>query len=445
MDTKKLIANYQDELIHLVQSVIHYDTVQREVEPGAPFGQNTADCLDYVLKVCQEFGFRTKNCDGYVGYADYGTEGDLFGVLGHLDVVPVNPEEWKVPPFSGEIVDGKIYGRGTSDDKGPMMAALIALKAIKDQNLQLSKRIRLIFGCNEESGMACMRHYVKNEELPAMAISPDGEFPVINGEKGIYSMIAMCGKPNENVLSIKAGTRLNIVPDKCVAEIRKGADVAMLRSYGIEVEEKEDRLVLTTRGVAAHGSTPELGQNATWPIFRALAKAYPEDEVLQFVANKVCVDTNAVAWGFPMEDAQSGKLTVNLGTVELKDGVLMLGLDNRFPVTVTGKQLAEAYREHSPAFFRIMGGHASEPLWVDPSSTLVKTLVEVYEEHTGDKTGPIAIGGGTYSRMLPLCVAYGPNFPGGEKVEHMSNEYIAIDRLMQMTEIYYDAFVRLCK
>ena len=444
MDSKKLLEGYREEMIREIRNVVGFNTVESEAKPNAPFGQGCADCLDYVLELGEKMGFKTHNCDHYAGHIEFGEGKELFGVLGHLDVVPVSQEGWIAPPFSGEVIGDKIYGRGTIDDKGPMMAALFALKALKDSGFQPKKRIRLIFGCDEESGMACMRYYLKHEEIPSMAISPDGDFPVINVEKGIYAMMVTPGGINDNVLEISAGSRINVVPDQCTAKVKKGVDTRYFAEEGVEVAECGEGLLLTSRGVAAHGAQPEKGVNATWAMFRALAKTFPSDATLRFVSEKIAADTHAVAWGFPFEDKESGKITVNIGTVKTENGVLVLGLDIRYPVTFTSEQLTEKMKENSPEGFRILGGHANKPLWVPEESELVQTLLNVYSDITHTEAHAIAIGGGTYSRMLPMCVAFGPMFPGDEMVEHMTNEYISIPRLMQMTQMYYEAFRRLC-
>ena len=170
---------------------IYFDTVKSAACEGAPFGKNNALCLQYVLDTARQMGFDTYNCDGYAGHVDFKGTGDgVLGVLGHLDVVPANADDgWKHPPFDGVTDNGELYGRGTMDDKGPMISCLYALKALKDSGYKPAKTIRLIFGCDEESGMQCMEYYFKKMPFPDISFSPDGDFPVINIEKGMQQGI----------------------------------------------------------------------------------------------------------------------------------------------------------------------------------------------------------------------------------------------------------------
>lgn len=446
MDRKQILDSLKEEMIGTLREVLRYETITTDALPGMPFGKNNADCLAYVLKKGEEMGFEAYNCDNYAGHLDFKSpdkNAEVFGVLGHLDVVPVT-KGWIADPFGGDIIDGKIYGRGTMDDKGPMIACLYAAKALKMSGFKPRRTLRLIFGCDEENNMGCIKYYKTKVKMPDLAISPDGDFPVINVEKGIYAMDLDIGKVSDAVYDITAGSRTNVVPDLCTALVDKSLDLTPLKGFKVEITEVGDKIQLVTRGKSTHGAMPQTGVNATWEMFRALSACLPDDKTLAFVADKMCRDVNGAAWGFPLEDEVSGKITHSIGVVNLKNGSLKIKLDVRYPVTFKDAYVAEVMKKNSIDTFVIEEGHIKQPLHVDADSPLVTGLLDVYNKAMGCNAKPIAIGGGTYSRMLPMCVAFGPSFPGDVQVIHEINEFVSIDRLMQMAHIYLEAFAKMC-
>ena len=157
------LNKYMPEIIKNTQKLIQIKTVLDTPVSNGPFGQGNKDCLEETLKICEQLGFKVKNLDGYCGYAEIGEGDELVGIIGHLDVVPEG-EGWKYPAYSGVIVDDEIWGRGAWDDKGPVVVSIYAIKALMDSGFKFNKRVRLIFGCNEESGSLCMEHYLKVDE-----------------------------------------------------------------------------------------------------------------------------------------------------------------------------------------------------------------------------------------------------------------------------------------
>lgn len=442
---KQLLNEQFDELVSTLQNVVRFNTEKAVATDGAPFGKEIKSCLDYVLGVAEGFGMSTYDCDGYAGHADFvGSGKEVLGILGHLDVVPAVQSEWKYPPYEGVIVDGNLYGRGTMDDKGPMIACLYAVKALKEAGFAPQKTVRLIFGCDEESGMECVAHYFTKMPYPTASFSPDGDFPVINREKGIYQFDVVCGKLPDGV-TITAGDRANVVPSLCVAKlptkVLKGAKLP----DGLTATADGDTATLTAVGKAAHGSTPDEGINATYPVLSTLAKLYPDNATLAFVSGKLC-DTTGGKWGVALQDQPSGKLTCNLGVLRTAaDGTLTVTVDIRFPVSYNCDYMYGLLRANTPVEFDVVAGHISEPLFVPSDSALVTTLMKVYNNGMGVDEQPIAIGGGTYSRCLPNCVAFGPLFPGEEQTIHMPNELINLDNLRKMTELYLEAIYELAK
>ena len=440
-DAKIILTEQFDELVQSLQKVISFNTEKGVAAKGAPFGKNVKDCLDFTLKLASSFGLTTYDCDGYAGHADFvGTTSEVLGILGHLDVVPSKAEEWLYPPYAAEIHDGKLYGRGTMDDKGPMIACLYAVKALKDAGFKPKKTVRLIFGCDEESGMQCVEHYFSKMPFPTVSFSPDGDFPVINREKGIYQFDIVCGKLPHGV-KITAGERANVVPSLCTATL----PTAVNDVPGITCQKSSTGYVYTALGKSAHGSTPDEGINATHAVLKLLTAHYPDNSTLRFLTEKV-IDTTGKAWGINLQDKESGKLTCNLGVLRTADdGTVTATVDIRFPVTYTCDKMYQILREHTPAEFTIRPVHISEPLFVPSDSKLVTTLMSVYNGEMSTNLEPLAIGGGTYSRCLPNCVAFGPLFPGEEQTIHMPNECVDLANLRKMAELYLEAIYQLSK
>ena len=424
-DAKRILDEQFDELVSSLQKVISFNTEKGKPTANAPFGANVKACLDYTLQLASSFGLDTYDCDGYAGHAELkGTGNEVVGILGHLDVVPAKAEEWLYPPYAGEVHDGKLYGRGTMDDKGPMIACLYAVKALKQAGFAPSKTIRLIFGCDEESGMQCVEHYFTKMPYPTVSFSPDGDFPVINREKGIYQFDVVCGKLPKGV-TITAGERANVVPSLCKATVAA-------KEY-------------TTLGKSAHGSTPNEGINATHEMLKMLRESFPENDTIAFLEKKV-IDTSGKAWGIDLCDKESGKLTCNLGVLRTAaDGTLTATVDIRFPVTYRCDDVYKLLRKNTPEQYEIRPEHISEPLHVPSDSKLVTTLMSVYNGVMNTNLEPIAIGGGTYSRCLPNCVAYGPLFPNEEQTIHMPNECVDLGNLRKMAELYLQAIYELSK
>lgn len=442
MTAKNILNEQFDQMVSSLQQTIRFNTEKSSPADGAPFGANVKECLDYVLGLARSFGLDTFDCDGYAGHAEWkGMGSEVLGILGHLDVVPAKAEEWIYPPYAAEIHGGKLFGRGAMDDKGPMIACLFAVKALKEAGFVPSKTVRLILGCDEESGMQCVEHYFSKMPFPTVSFSPDGDFPVINREKGIYQFDVVCGKLPYGV-QINAGERANVVPSLCTATTRTPL---ALRDADANCDKTADGYTYTSTGKAAHGSTPDEGVNATHVLLKALAKAYPDNETLQFVSRKV-TDTSGKAWGVDLCDKESGSLTCNLGVLRTAtDGTLTVTVDIRFPVTYNCKQIYRLLRTNTPKQFQIEENHVSEPLHVPSDSPLVTTLMQVYNDTMHTNLQPLAIGGGTYSRCLPNCVAFGPLFPKEEQTIHMPNELIVLDNLRTMAELYLEAIYRLAK
>ncbi len=399
-----------------LKAILSIDSVQSAPEKGKPFGAGVYSCLEYALNMMKDSGLTVKNGDGYYGYGECG-KGPLFGVLCHLDVVPVG-KGWHYPPFGAVQENNKIYARGALDDKGPFMAAFFALEKLLKEGLTPKKRIRFILGCNEESGWACMDKYKEREEMPSLGFSPDADFPVINCEKGIVYHSLTYPLPR-GILALNAGQRANMVPDEASVTFSDGT-------------------TLVEKGLSAHGSTPQKGENALLKLLNKLQDTYPfAAELYHSFA-----DPSGASIGLNFSDDVSGALTHNLGTARTVGNKLVFELDIRHPVTYKKEQITELLQlclsgEVKETFFHL-------PLYLPEDHPLVKTLLASYNEVIGENARPITIGGGTYARVLPCGVAFGPCFPESPAGIHCADEYLDLDEFEKATEIYYRALKKLC-
>ena len=416
---------------------------------GLPFGKGCADCLEEALSIAREMGFETVNFDGYMGWAEYGRGDEMVAVLAHLDVVPEG-EGWTFPPYGAQIEGSRIYGRGTIDDKGPAAAALHALKAVKDSGAPMKRRVRVMFGLNEEKGSAGIKYYVDHGgELPAAGFTPDAFYPIINGEKGILTAVYQRPIPGTGncIRSLQGGVASNIVPNQAEVVMNWHSSLPVVRQKNVKLEPVDGGFRLTAKGVAAHGSTPEKGVNANGLLMKAMA-ALPLDEdthaAVTFLANKIGLETDGRSLGIARRDQVSGGLTVCFSPLTVVDGKLTVSLGIRYPVTDKAENFVPAMDETmaSGGFERVVLRDA-KPLYISPDTPFIQKLQRVYTECTGQEAKLHAIGGGTYAKAMPNIVAFGPVFPGEEAREHEADEFADLDNLTRSAQIMAAAICAL--
>ena len=451
----ELIDNSRDAMVASLQGCIRIPSVYADDNSGYPYGKNVKNALDYMLALAESLGFRTHNMDNQVGWCEYGDSDEMVAVLGHLDVVPEG-EGWSVPPYEGRVVDGRIYGRGSMDDKGPVVASLYALKALKDSGVPLKRRIRLIFGCNEETGSADMKYYMAHGgEVPVMGITPDGEYPVINGEKGLVTEFFardydQAGQDIQ-VIELNGGAAHNIVPDKAYVRLACSDELAeqilAMTAEEIKVTREEGGVRIDAFGVNAHGGHPEEGKNAIGRLMIFLKKlplSGDLKEIVDLLADKLGMEWDGTALGVAMEDELSGPFTMNLGVVRASDKHIEVHTNYRYPVTRTFEECGPAVKAafYGAGFETIHFLHKNR-IYMAPDCELVQKLLKVYRAYTGDMSEPMCIGGGTYAKMIPNTLAFGPIFPGDVVREHKPDEYMEIDRLVDNAKILVAAIQEL--
>ncbi len=443
----KLIDSYLDEMIKSLQGCIRIPSVQGEALSGAPYGEEPEKCLEYMLSLAEKMGFSVGRMDGHAGWCEYGDQEEMVAVLAHLDVVPAG-DGWNVPPFEGRVTDDKIYGRGSMDDKGPAIAALYALFVLKESGVPLKRRVRMLFGLNEETGSADMKYYLAHGgEVPVMGITPDGEYPVINGEKGLITQSFsrnLHQSGDIRLIKIEGGSAHNIVPDEASASFACSLKTAeqiqtLAGEPDIFCTKTPEGVCVRAKGVSAHGASPQEGENAIGRLMLFLNTLPLEGdlkEVTSFFAEKFKMEWDGKSLGIALSDEESGNLTMNLGVIKGDENGIEVKLNYRYPVTCTFEECYPiVVSAFSDAGFKETFLQHKKALYMAPDCPLVQTLLKVYEDYTGQEAHPKCIGGGTYAKMIPNILAFGPIFPGDEVREHKPDEYLETGRLLDNAKI----------
>ncbi len=461
------IDSQREEMIATLSDLISYPSVKGEPAPGAPFGVPAAKCLERALEICSGFGFTTRNFEGYVGTAAY-TEGEPeLGILAHLDVVPEGTG-WTGEPYKARIADGRLYGRGAIDDKGPAVAVIYAMKALKELNIPLKKGFKLILGTDEENGSADLEYYFKQEKPPKYSFTPDGNYPVINIEKGMIraSFGAKTAQPfsARALMELSGGTVVNAVPQSAYA-VLGGVSVSEIEAAvkrinlpvkfstkdfgGCANASMSSCVRIDCEGRSAHASTPEIGANAITALIRLIRELNLTDDASRRIAKLSELfpfgETDGESLNINMSDPESGALTCVLSIINFEAGELSCAIDIRLPASYT---VADVTSKLLPALegadFKVEKCGGAEPHKVSADSPFVKKLLEVYEDVTGEKGECIAIGGGTYVHEIEGGVAFGAEFLGEDNHMHSPDEFIELEQLALDAKMFALAIAKIC-
>ncbi|MBO5224323.1 MAG: Sapep family Mn(2+)-dependent dipeptidase [Clostridia bacterium] len=450
--------------------LISAPSVKGMSETNAPFGADIRKALDVFLSEAEKMGLKTFDCDGYYGWAEYGDGESMIAIACHIDVVPATGN-WDYPPFALTEKDGVYYGRGVADDKGAIAIALKLLGELKSSDTKLTHRIRVIVGCDEESGSECMEKYNAVDEPPAFAIVPDADFPVVNSEKGILhvTLAVPIGKLDNEIIEIYGGERPNIVCDKVYAKIKKDGVIGTyitqngvkntsncrkisdtlakfsVNPKDITLEENEDCYLISCVGIASHAMCPKNGDNAIFKLVSFLY-AFANDVdlgALVCLREKICSKDIAKKLCIDCADDESGELTVNLGMIRFDGKNFTLTFDSRIPLCAKPDRVKDALI--SALDGKTVSSTYSPNLYIPKHSPQIQALLASYEEVVGEKGYCIKTGGGTYARSLPNAVAFGPAFEGFETDIHNANEKIRVCDLDKAYNIYKNAILKLDK
>lgn len=461
----EVLNNYIDkiknDIIKTTCEVINIPSVFTDNDDSiTPFGEDTVKALEYVLDLGKSFGFRTKNIDNKCGYIEFGEGKELLGIIGHLDVVPAD-DTWTYSPFNSTIDNNKIYGRGAIDDKGPVIAALYAMKSVAD-NYKLDKRVRLILGLNEENDWKCIERYKETEEIPSISFSPDANFPCIYAEKTIQSLYLKQQYNKNDYLYIEDiatnNNAINVVPKFCEAIIyfdnNKISNIIstvnnILANYKYNIiasEIDDSHIKLTSYGTSAHAAHPELGNNAIAKLIIVLYDLFncynTHIDILDYFVKYIGDDYTGKDLKINFSD-ESGNLTLNTAQFFIKDNHLNIGFNLRIPVTINYNIIREIFKKYCNNNLEVSVAKTQEPLYLKKDDKLVKQLCDIFNDYNNSNLEPESIGGGTYARAFKNCVSFGPKMPEDKDMCHQNDEYISIENLIFCAKVYAQAIYLL--
>ena len=462
MNTKihQYIDDHASEMVDVLKTLVAIPSVKGEPDGDMPFGKEPARALWKMLDICENYGFTVKNHENYVGTIDMCPEKETqLGVLCHLDVVPEGTSGWVNPPYALTLSDGKLYGRGSSDDKGPAVAVLFAMRAIKESGIELSKNVRLLVGTDEECGSSDLRYYRAKEALPPYVFTPDATYPVINLEKGRISAklvknIKAGGE--KTIVSVKGGVAVNAVPEKATAALKgftaediEALKAALPEDITADVICDGGITFVTANGKAAHASAPQSGKNSVTALIRALGTMQTDDESGAFFASIAKIfaygESNGESMGIKAQDAKSGALTFVFSMIDYENGAFSSAFDIRFPICENVASVrAKIENTIATVGLEMTDFKGVEPHYVDENSEFIQKLLSVYTDFTGEKGECLAIGGGTYVHGIEGGVAFGAEFRGEDNHVHGANEYISLEKFILNAKIFAEAIIRIC-
>ncbi len=407
---KEFVKENERNIVQDIKDICAIKSLPGEPAPNAPFGAENRKALDLALAMSKRLGLDTKDCEGYLGYAEVKGESDKYiASIAHLDVVPEG-NGWKADPFVVREVDGWLIGRGVCDDKGPAIITMYMLKFFKDNYKTLPYTLRALFGCEEETGMRDVEYYLENYPAPVFAFTPDANFPVCCGEKGIAAANLISAKiENGNVVSFTAGVASNVIPDRASISIK--TDKVLPQAEGIEISAENGVATLKAYGIGGHAAMPEGTKNAIGMLVEyCLANSLltAEEEKYFKVLSDLHSSTDGAGVGIASDDGIFTPLTCIGGMMKLEDGKFVQNINIRFPTSITGDEIKAALTAKLAA----VGGTVemprdNPPFYVDKNSAPIQALLKAYNDITGENAEAYTIGGGTYARHFPSAAAFG--------------------------------------
>ena len=461
IDFKQEVLNHKEDLLKDLFELLSVRSILgTDITEETPFGSGPREALDLILSFGKRDGYKTKLVENKAGHIEVGQGEELFGILGHVDVVPVVEADWTSHPFKPEIRDGKIFARGSLDDKGPTMAAYYAVKLLDKLGVKWNKRVRVIVGSDEETGFRCVEAYFKHEEQPASGFTPDAMFPLVYAEKARATFdhklkfVDEDGQYNYKLVKFNGGQVLNMVVASAKAELEGEASDIKEKFENFLAQEKLEGEVevgntikLTLKGKAAHGSTPQYGINGATKLAEFLSTLGLDNNgknFVDYIVEKLANDPFGEKLGINYADDEMGEATYNYGILEydLERKIGLVSTDCRHPKKF---DLVDRLNGIKVDNIDIEVTSTKEAHYVPKDDELVTTLMDVYRKHTGDtKNDAFVLGGGTYARCLKKGVAFGLLFPGKEDTMHQANEYLEVEDLLLATAIYAEGIYKLC-
>ncbi len=421
------MKNFQD-FFNDLKTLISYNTEHSKSKLDAPFGEENKKALEFFLKRAEQMGFSTVNYDNYIGEIIFGEGEQEIGLIGHLDIVPAGTD-WQTPPFVLTQVDDILYGRGVSDDKGPTLLCLYALKELKDSGIKPNCKFRFFVGCNEESGWKDIEYLQTKTTLPDYGFSPDGMFPLSYAEKGVFEVQFLLPEL-KNFKELSGGIAINAVCALASCKALGKIDYDLIKKYNLSV--KDD--IITSFGVAAHGSTPHLGKNAFLPLLCFLRDSGEDlTSIIEYLFN----DKAGV---FKMQNEQ-GNITLSPNIIRKAGDKTYLSADVRVPAPFDIDDLLPVLNSFNIEY-RIIDTHP--PVMVEKEGWFVSALLSAYKEVTGEANAkPMSMCGSTFARAFKKGCSFGPDNKKRDFRIHNSNENVSLAEIENMYQIYKTALFKL--
>ena len=403
--------------------------------------ENVVKALHFALDLAEKYGFETESfLDDQVGMIRMGTGDETLGILTHVDVVPPgDAADWDTDPFEPVIKDNRMYGRGTIDDKGMIVASLYAMRAVRELGLPMYKKVELIMGTQEEVQWVDMDAYVKEYPLPDYGFTPDGEYPICNIEKGNVDQLMEFDVKDETepeglyLKGLDIGIANNVVPGKAKAILSNGEEIV-------------------AAGKAVHSCQPERGNNAIFILkdeLKAMGVASNKLMKLLEAVSEDLSDPFGSKVGLYSEDEYYMGEFVHRNAfsptiLKAEDGIATLNVNLRFPY---GEE-AENIRAKLDAWAAKNGGKtvkfSSLPaVFVSKERPFLKVFAEAYEDVSPFENEFTLAYGGSYAKAMPNIVSWAPLFPGEEDTCHEPNEYIDLDNMLMSAEIFAESIGRI--
>lgn len=465
---QQYFLDHLTDLQNLIKIPSVYDA--KTITDEAPCGRGVADALDYMADLAKKDGFEVLTYDGHaiairikdgaaqgeqqIGASSPAMQNERIDVVSHLDVVEPGMG-WTIPPFCGEVKDGRLYGRGSQDMKAPAFLTYLALKLIRDEHLPLKRELRIVLGTDEERTMNDMFYYVSKADMPAFAFTPDGFFPMAIGEKGSL-MWRLSGKydtapdaasgdaKNSIIEKMDCGVQCNVVAPVATALLKDNQYTAKLKELAhsknipCDITEKDGKTCLKVTGKAAHASTPEEGCSATIALFSLLKEC---GDSLMDNLYQCFEDFHGRTIGIKTPDSNPAAYTMNLGIFRIENGACYGEVDARYPFGMSSAECTD--KLSSKCSLKLSLDYDSPPTMNDPEDPYVNALLSTYREKTGDYSDPIISGGVSYSKVFGHCVAFGPAGAAEPLLAHQADESVSLDYAGKVLEIYYEAMKRI--
>lgn len=447
-DVAHFVEENKENVLRDIGRLVAIDSVMGEEKPGMPFGEGPAQALKLGLEIAGELGLEAHNCEDRMGYAQVGQGTDYLATITHLDVVP--SVGWAEDPFTLRRREGYIIGRGVMDDKGPSVLCLYALKYLKDSGMPLRYPVRALLGINEENHMADLDYYLANHKAPLFCFSPDANFPLCNGEKGIFHGKVVSWLPMKRVKDIRGGVAANVIPDLAEAWVEAEK---LSSTERVTAQREGDCWHLTAKGIGGHASAPEgtvnaIGVLVDYILEQGILSGAEED--FFYGLQRLHSDPYGVNLGLDTEDMIFTPLTIVGGVIGMEEGHVFQTVDCRYPTTSSGQDIVAQLTGNWGELAQVHVLSDDKPFYMALDNPAVQVCVDTYNAVTGEQAQPYTIGGGTYARHFPNAVSFGPEHPERPAPDfagpiHGVDEAANIDWLMEALQIYILALIELEK